>query len=215
VADALPGLGDGCLIVKTHGTVNARELGRRAEAIVVTIRDPRDAIVSLMRHNGVPFDIALRMTEVSALTCTPFMAHRRSVLLRFEDRFFDDPRTVQRVASLFPGVLPAGESLRIFDALRRDVVDAFIADLDGLPTAVSQFHDVTGQRDTYDAVSGWHKHHAGRTGEVGGWRRHLSDVQVRTIERRMRPWMESVGYDSIGSRGAAYGLSIGRYGVVE
>jgi hypothetical protein len=216
VADPFPRLDEARpLIVKTHGTVIAHELGRRAEAIVVTIRDPRDAIVSLMRHNGVPFEIALRMTEVSALTCTPFMAHRRSVLLRFEDRFFDDPRTVDRVASLLPGVLRAGESTRIFDALRRDVVDAFIADLDGLPTAVSQFHDLTGQRDTYDAVSGWHKHHAGRTGEVGGWRRHLSDVQVRTIERRMRPWMERVGYDSIGSREAPYGLSIGRYGVVE
>jgi hypothetical protein len=80
VADALPGHDDGCLIVKTHGTVIACELGRRAEAIVVTIRDPRDTIVSLMRHNGLPFEIVPRMTEVSAWTCMPFMAHRRSVL---------------------------------------------------------------------------------------------------------------------------------------
>jgi hypothetical protein len=215
VDDALPGDGDGCLIVKTHGTVIARELGQRAEGIVVTIRDPRDAIVSLMRHNKVPFDIALRMTEVSAMTCSSFMVHPRAVVFRFEDRFFDNLGTVQRIAGLFPGRLLLGESGRIFDALRRDAVDAFIADLEGLPTALSQFHGVTGQHDTYDAVTGWHKHHAGRSGEVGGWRRHLSEVQVRTIEGRMRPWMERVGYDSVASRGASYGLSIGRYGIVE
>ena len=97
VGDGMPGGGDGCLIVKTHGTVVARELGQRAEGIVVTIRDPRDAIVSLMRHNKVPFDIALRMTEVSAMTCSPFMVHPRAVVLRFEDRFFDTPATVEQI----------------------------------------------------------------------------------------------------------------------
>jgi hypothetical protein len=98
--------------------------------------------------------------------------------------------------------------------LRRDAVDAFIAGLDVLPTMMSHVHNVTGHRDTYDPVTGWHQHHGGRKGEVGRWRRDLTELQVRTIERRMRLWMESVGYDSISSRGAPYGLSIGRYGVV-
>jgi hypothetical protein len=105
VSDTLPDCdgASGTLIVKTHGTEIARELGRRAEAVIITIRDPRDAVVSLMRHNRVPFDIALRMTEVSARTCSHFRTHRRSVLLRFEDRFFDDPGTVDRIAAVLPG----------------------------------------------------------------------------------------------------------------
>jgi len=216
VGDALPPqpAGGGTLIVKTHGTAVARELGRQAEAIIVTIRDPRDAIVSLMRHNRLPFDIALRMTEVSAWTCTGFMRHPRSALFRFEDRFFDDPATVARIAALFPGTLPTGDQERIFESFRRDAVDAFIAMLDGRPATLSQFHEVTGQRDIYDAATGWHQHHAGRSGEVGRWRRDLSDVQIRTVEKRLRPWMEKVGYDAVASRGAPYGLSIGRYGVV-
>jgi hypothetical protein len=205
----------GTLIVKTHGTAVARELGARAAGIVVTIRDPRDAIVSLMRHNKVPFEIALRMTEVSARTCAPFMRHERAVVFRFEDRFFDDPRTVDRIAALFPGVLPAGEGRRIFDAFRRDAVEAFIAGLEALPTTLSHVRGATGQQDTYDTVTGWHRHHAGRTGEVGRWRRDLSGGQLRIIERRLRIWMERVGYDSVTSRGAGYALSIARYGVVD
>jgi hypothetical protein len=202
------------LIVKTHGTKIARELGRRAAGIVITLRDPRDAVVSLMQSNKLPFEIALRMTEVSAWTCAPFIKHERAVVFRFEDRFFEDPATVGRIAALFPVVLPDGEAARIFAALRRDAVDAFIADMDGQPTTRTAFNPVTGQHDVVNVATGWHRHHAGRTGEVGRWRRDLTAVQLQAIEQRMRPWMERVGYDSPASRGAPYRLSIGCYGVV-
>lgn len=204
----------GTVIFKTHGSGIAWELGRRAEGIVITVRDPRDAVVSLMYSNKMPFDIALRMTEVSAWTCVPFMKHPRSLLLHFEDRFFEDPATVGRVAALFPGTLSPGSSARIFAALRRDAVDAFIADMDDKPTTQTAFNAVTGRQDVFNVATGWHRHHAGRTGEVGRWHRDLTNFQIRAIEHRMRPWMERVGYDAVTSRGASYRLSIGRYGMV-
>ncbi|MGA3398912.1 MAG: hypothetical protein ABSC95_06805 [Acetobacteraceae bacterium] len=216
VADAIPKCDDNSatLVVKTHGTPAARELGRRARAIIITIRDPRDAVASLMRHNKAPFDFALRVTEVSAWACARFVSHRRSVLLKFEDRFFDDPGTVERIAATFPGTLSESECRRIFERLRRDAVDAFIANLETLATANSMFDEMTGQWDTYDGASGWHKHHAGRDAEVGRWRRELADQQVLTVERRLRPWMERFGYLPITSRRDAYVLSVGQYGIV-
>jgi hypothetical protein len=57
--DGLPAIDD-MLIVKTHGSAVARALGQRAAGIVITLRDPRDAVVSLMQGNRLPFDIALR-----------------------------------------------------------------------------------------------------------------------------------------------------------
>ncbi len=208
-----PGEADATLIIKTHGTAIARELGRRAEGIVITIRDPRDAVASLMRSNKLPFDLALRITEVSAANCLPFMRHPRSVLFRFEDRFFENPATVDRIATLFPRVLPKGENQRIFTALNRDAVDAFIAILEKQPTTQTQFNPITGVQDSVDLATGWHKHHAGRKAEVGRWPRDLSAFQIQAIEQRMRPWMERVGYDSPSSRGTSYRLSIGRYGI--
>lgn len=202
------------LVVKTHATTVAQELGQRAQAVVITIRDPRDAVASLMRHNKAPFDIALGVTEASAWTCAQFTTHRQSALLKFEDRFFDDPGTVERIAALFPGVLPNSVSKRIFAQLRRDSVDAFIASLETLPTTECHFDGVTGQWDTYDEVTGWHKHHAGRNAEIGRWRRDLSDLQVMTIQQRMRPWMERFGYCPTTSRQNPYALSVGRYGFV-
>jgi hypothetical protein len=211
--DGLPSVDD-MLVVKTHGSAVARQLGQLAAGIVITLRDPRDAVVSLMTSNRLPFEIALRMTEVSAMTCLPFVRHPRAVVFRFEDRFFEDPMTVERIAALFPVRLPAGESERIFTALRREAVDAFIAEMAGKPTTQRAFNAVTGQLDVFHVATGWHKHHAERKGEVGRWHRELSDAQVWAIEQRLRPWMERVGYDSPASRGAAYRLGIGRFGVV-
>ena len=202
------------LVVKSHATKLAHELGSRAEAVIITIRDPRDAIASLMRHNKTPFDLALKVTEASAWTCATLIAHRRSMLFKFEDRFFDDPRSVERIAAGFPRALSQTESRRIFDALRRDAVDAFIANLEALPTTETSFDEMTGQWDTYDEASGWHKHHAGRSAEVGRWRRESSGRQVRSIEQEMRPLMERFGYLPTRAPRGQYNLRIGQYQIV-
>jgi hypothetical protein len=212
--DALSGCDEASttLVVKTHFTAMAQELARRAQGIVITIRDPRDAVASMIRHNKAPFDLALRVTEASAWTCARVAAHPRSALLCFEDRFFDDPQTVQRIASLFPGVLPDSDGQRIFERLCRGSVNAFIAGLDTVPTAECHFDELTGQWDAFDSATGWHKHHAGRNAEVGRWRRDLSDIQAMTIARRLRPWMQRFGYSATTSRPQPpYALSVGRY----
>jgi hypothetical protein len=216
VAHKLPELDEasGTVIVKSHVTDAGEELGRRAQAVIITIRDPRDAVASLISHNKAPFDVALDVTEATAWMCARFSAHPQGALFKFEDRFFDDPATVERIAAMFPGVLPKSESHRIFQELRRDAVEAFIANLPTLPTTQRNFDSVTGRWDTFDPATGWHEHHAGRKAEIGRWRRDLSDGQVLTIEQRMRPWMERFGYDAGAPRQeASYALRIGRYGI--
>jgi hypothetical protein len=202
------------LVIKTHATEYEQALGQRAQAIIITIRDPRDAVASLMVHNKAPFDVALRATEASAWTCARVAKLEKSSVLRFEDRFFDDPATVERIADLFPGQLTHDDSKRIFAQFSRDQVEKFIATLEALPTTVSEFNDVTGHWDIADAATGWHKHHAGRSAEVGRWHHDLSDLQARIVQHRMRPWMERFGYDRTAPRQNAYVLNVGRYGLV-
>ena len=102
-----------------------------------------------------------------------------------EDRFFDDPATLDRIAATFGVALSETDKARIFADTRRDAIEKFIAGLDGLPTASSHFDEITNEQDTFDEVTAWHKHHAGRSGEVGRWRRALSQYQITTIERRL------------------------------
>jgi len=218
VTDALPTQEEAeanTFVVKTHAAPAYEELARRATAIIVTIRDPRDAIASLLAHNRPPFDTALDVTAQTAGMCGHFMADPRALALKFEDRFFDDPATVGRIAARFPGTLPDADAARIFAALRRDAVDRFIANLEGEPSARTEFDDVTGRWDTYDPVTQWHKHHAGRTAEVGRWRRELTQEQAAAIEQRLGAWMRRFGYAPAPPRREAYTLRVGRYGLVE
>ena len=97
---------------------------------------------------------------------------------------------MERIAAVLPGPLSPDNAARIFASVQRDVVESFIADLETLATTETIFDSLTGQWATYDKVSLWHKHHAGRNGEVGRWQHELCDDHVQIIERRMRPWME-------------------------
>jgi len=213
VYGSLPDLSEatGYPVVKTHAGGNADELGQLAKAIIITIRDPRDAIVSLMTHNRLPFEFALNVTEASAWACARLVGHERSILFRYEDRFFDDPRTVASIAALCSHALSRAECERIFALFRRETVEAFIASIETLPTSGTQFDDVAGQWDTYDEVTGWHKHHAGRKGEIGRWQHELLSVQAQAIEDRMRQWMMRFGYHPSTPPKTRYVLKVGSF----
>jgi hypothetical protein len=215
VTDSLADLDEsaGTLVVKTHAASAAEELARRASAIIITIRDPRDAIASLMAHNKAPFDLALRVTEATAFMCGRFAAHHRAILLGFEDKFYDDATTVEKIAATFHGKLSADDRDRIFSVTRRKEIEDFIATLERLPTAESDFDELTGQQDTHDRLTGWHKHHAGRKGQVGRWQRELSCSQVAVIEGRLRTWMENFGYQPTMPPPPSYVITVGRYEV--
>jgi hypothetical protein len=217
VADALTDLdaAGGTVVVKTHAAPVAGELARRASAIIITIRDPRDAVASLMAHNKAPFDLALRSTEATAFLCGRFAADPRAVVLRFEDRFYDDPLTIEMVAATFHRKLSDPDRDRIFSETRREAIDAFIANLEALPGTESNFDALTGQQDTYDPVTGWHKHHAGRKAEIGRWQRELPAAQVAAIEQRLGPWMKRFGYRPITPEAPPYVLKTGRFEIMR
>lgn len=213
VAD--PAEAAGTLVVKTHAAPAAEELARLATAIIITIRDPRDAIASLMIHNKVPFDLALRATEATAVMCARFMTDKRAILLRFETEFFNDPATIEKIAATFDGQLADSDRSRIIAETRREAIDEFIANLDSYPTVKYDFDELTGQLDIYDEGSGWHKHHAGRTAAIGRWRRELSHSQVIVIERRLGAWMTRVGYPPETPPFPPYRMAIGETGSIS
>jgi hypothetical protein len=182
------------LVVKTHFTPIAEQLAAQAEAIIVTIRDPRDAVASSMVHLKMSFPIALAGTIESAALCARLAGHPRTTLLRFEDRFFDQPATIAGLAACFPGTLAAADFERIVAETRRPAIDRFIAEMQSGPGVASTFDPVTGTLDVYDPVTQWRSHHAGRQAEIGRWRRDLSPAEVLEVERVMAGWMERFGY---------------------
>lgn len=177
-------------IVKSHAGPATPVLAARAERILITVRDPRDAVASMTRHNNLSFDEALALTEASARICAALFHDRRTMRFRYEDGFVDNLGTLDRIAASFGGVLTAADHARIFAETRRPAVERFIADLPALDTS-----SYSAERDDlFDTVSHWHRHHAGRTGKVGRWRDELDEAQVEEIIARLGDWMAQSGY---------------------
>jgi len=189
----LPSLDDmtRLVIVKSHETdeAAAAELSEYAQAVWISIRDPRDCVASLMQYHGLAFDTALRDVEQDARFCDRFTTHPRARVLRYEAGFVDEPATLDRIAAGFGGVLAAPDRARIFAETRRPAIEAFIEQLDQLPTAVRP-----SPGNLVDTVTQWHNHHANRTGEIGRWRHMLTQPQAAAIELRLGDWMNAFGY---------------------
>jgi hypothetical protein len=191
----LPPLDTPCrtIIVKTHQTddLAMAKLAEHANAICVSIRDPRDCVASLVRYHAMDFAAALAQVGQDARYCLRIATHPRASLFRYEARFPDVPATVERIASTFGVVLPPAERDRIFAETRRPVIEAFIQQLDQLPRALRPAPD-----DLVDPVTKWHRHHANRSGEIGRWNRELTTWQVAQIVGDLGDWMDSFGYST-------------------
>jgi hypothetical protein len=180
-------------IVKSHALEpRATEiLARQAEKIVLTIRDPRDAAVSIMQHMRLGFTQTLNMVEQSAIYTGQFAKDPRALLLRYESGFIDNPATFDALAALFGGALTPELRAALFRESRRDVIDAKIAHLEDLPTTKTDSRS----GDVVDTDTQWHRHHAHRTGEVGKWRTMLTEDAVAAVETRLGRWMAAFGYE--------------------
>jgi hypothetical protein len=105
-----------------------------------------------------------------------------------ESRFTEDPATIDRIAGSIGRELPRHDRDRIFEESRRENVEKLISNLEQLPGARRAGEDL------FDLDTQWHKLHAGRTGEVGKWRRTLSEGQIARIEARLHDRMANLDY---------------------
>jgi hypothetical protein len=198
-------------VVKSHDMAPevALELSRRSDRIVATIRDPRDAVTSLMAYQRFPFELALTWIARSANFVGGVASDPRALLLRYETGFTEDAVTLDRIAEWFGITLPPADRDRIFAQYRRTAVEGFVASLDSLPQAQRDARS----GDIFDPETQWHRHHAGRSGEVGRWRRMLMPGQVSAIEHEMRDWMARFGYEPAPLFAPAYSLNVGSFSV--
>jgi hypothetical protein len=177
--------GAGINLVKTHEVDDAEteaQLGRRATKIVITVRDPRDAVTSLMLYHGHTFELALSHVEKTLRLCNKYAPDPRARIFYYESRFFENPETPAGIATHLGLSVPAEAAALAFDKLRRAEVEKHIANLPRLP-GVLQSRE-TG--DLLDPATHWHSHHSGRTGEIGRWQHKLDATQRAAIEARLK-----------------------------
>ena len=200
---------DGLHIVKTHDLPrDAAEALLAADArMICAIRDPRDAVTSLMRYQNYPFEQAGQTIAKSAGFVERLVARAAPLVLRFEDGFTDRPETVMAMAAALRVPLDPAAALGIFAAHRREVVEKFIAAMQGDPDAR---HDAR-SGDVHHPATQWHKHHAGRDGEIGRWRRMLLPGQPAAIDADCAAYMERFGYEPAPLFMPGYSMKVGGF----
>ena len=129
----------------------------------------------------------------------------RSLLFLYESGFPDDAATIDRIADWMGGSLTPEAQERLFKESRRGAIEAVISQLGALPKAQRDARS----GDIFDPETQWHAHHAGRSGEIGRWRRALSAEQVQAVEQELGDWMAKFGYTPAPRPNLGYSLSVG------
>lgn len=172
-------------IVKSHEISDEPTvlgLAARATHILVTMRDPRDAVTSLMLYHGYGFAQSLPLVAAATRLCAGFARDRRARLWHYESGFFKNPETPAHLAEWLDYRLAPSAAAAIFAANQRAEVEKHIAKLDRLPDVLTD----RASGDRLDPRTHWHTHHAGRSGEIGRWRAGLSHEQAAEVEHALR-----------------------------
>ena len=178
------------VVVKMHvGDASLPGFVHLAQPLVLlSVRDPRDAVVSLMERFGQDFDKAASRVVQSAQRIYPFAAAGHP-FLRYEDNFFARPETLGAIAARLGVTLPAATGNAIFTRYETASVRDFAADVGKLPAERLD----GGADDLFDRVTHIHRHHIG-DGLCGKWRERLSAAQSDAITAALGDFITNFGY---------------------
>jgi hypothetical protein len=176
------------LVKSHHGSAELDEwLKARRATLLVSIRDPRDAALSMSQRFDTPLQhtaIWIRNDCNRVLRILP----ESRLLLRYEDRYFDDPASVARVAQCLDLQAAPEVMSDIFDEFRTEGVRDFASRISQLPrervAMVGEF--------PMDRVTQILAPHIG-DGRSGKWR-ELPPIAQARLTALYRPFLERFAY---------------------
>jgi len=174
------------LVIKSHHGSDALEdwLKQRGARVILSVRDPRDACLSMSQRFETPLGATVRWL---ANDCNRMMRLARAgyPLLRYEDRFFDQSETVIRLANMLPAPVTGELALSIFERYETAAVKTFGANLPAdRVQMVQQF--------MMDKVTQIHASHIG-DGRSGKWR-DLPGAQSVELTKIFTPFLDMFRY---------------------
>jgi GR25 family glycosyltransferase involved in LPS biosynthesis/glycosyltransferase involved in cell wall biosynthesis len=188
----LDGPGSRLLVVKSHNPMADLQslIANSSEPAVITVRDPRDAVVSMLqRFPNSPvtsFEETLNTVAHSAQTLVTLSRLRAMLVFRYEDGFVGSVETFDRIAALLGTTPPQDHREAILAGLTPEAVRRTISDLEAAGA-------IRGA-DVWDSATQWHANHVG-DGKIGKFGSVLSLEQQREVVRQTREFCECFGYD--------------------
>jgi hypothetical protein len=179
------------IVLKSHhGSHDLDAWLREREApIVLSLRDPRDASLSMAQRFAAPLQHSVQWIARDCQRLARLAEHGYP-LLRFEDRFFEDRGAVDRLADGLGISCAAAVKDSIFARYRTEAVRRFAAKLEELPperlTLVGAY-----RMDRLTQVLAPHIGDA----RSGKWRDLPAQLQA-DLTRYFRPFLDRFGYEA-------------------
>jgi len=123
-------------IVKSHDINDAatiEALTKRAGQIFVTVRDPRDAVCSLIVYHAYDFERGLKFVDAAARLCWKFASDPRTMLMMYESGFVGALGTIPRIAAHLGLNVPPVSVQAIYDKMQRSEVEKYISEMSSKP----------------------------------------------------------------------------------
>ncbi|MBW8270019.1 sulfotransferase domain-containing protein [Caldovatus aquaticus] len=195
------------LVVKAHRPDRSlRLLGALYGApMVVSVRDPRDAVVSMAQRFGEPVPDCARAVAESARHLVLLLAQPRVLVLRYEDRFTAADGTVARLAAFLGLAVSEASCAQIAAGLTPERVRATVAALEQ-----AGVYGAGPDPRRHDPATLWHARHVG-DGRVGKHREALAPEAAAEVLAATAEYCRAFGYG--GEEAAAAGSAAGGSGV--
>ena len=155
--------------------------------VIVTLREPRDAVASMMLRWNIGFDLALDRVRRSAAALAAF-ADCPALRFRYEDGFTTDGRCIDAVANLLGVTLTAANRAALLADLTPEKVKQRIESWRQAGILGRGAPDAEFEPETH-----WHLDHVG-DGRVGKWRRVLGPVQAARANLATRAYRKTFDY---------------------
>ena len=177
------------LIIKTHKPPNFLiEAAKRGTSVIVTVRDPRDCVASLMTRFLYDLDTASNIVVQSANRILLLKSVCDPLIFRYEDNFIGRRTTISSICELL--------ELSIDENVRDDV----LADLsaENVRARINKqieegTLDASSPKDSFELDSHWHPGHIGDQ-QIGKYRKVLTSCEADRICARTAEFMKEFCY---------------------
>jgi len=156
--------------------------------VILTLRDPRDCVASMMQRFGVGFGAAHRQVVASAAAALRLRALPRVLVLHYEAGAIGAPRTIRAIAEHLGITVDAATIDGLARALSAETVRAHVAALEAAGRFAGGPPATTAEPET-----AWHPGHVG-DGRIGKHDALLSPEQAAAVLHGTADYGAAFGY---------------------
>lgn len=179
------------LVIKTHRPSDALEFAAHSAhaRVLITVREPRDAIASLMQRFSHRFEPCLKEVSTNAARLVDLFRNEEGAVLRYEDRFYERSETLESLAHRLDLRVSKTELRRIFSSLTATNVEERISALSKMGA-----FGTCPTPDSFDTRTQWHPGHIGDR-RIGKYGAVLTPSRQQRVLRAMRDYCAVFGYE--------------------